>query len=261
MSGGHVTATHHNHGAFLLWLCLFCLALPVLAAPVRAGQDDAPETLRLAVGEWPPYISEEAPGGGPFLDRAVRVFEAAGYDVTIAWMPWNRALEMTRQGVYDATLPWYFTEERNKTFKYADTPVGFSEFVVFYRRDRFPKGLDLNSFDAIAESGLVVAGLAGYFYEKPLNSRDVPFRVLHQPKKAWTVMEKGLADIFLEARKVGYNDIRTFFGPDTVDDYAVGGSVRKDGMYVMVSRAVPNHDALLADWEDHAAELLDHAGS
>ena len=237
------------------------LAVLFHAEPLHAEPETASQTVRLAVGEWPPYISEEAPDGGPFLKRAVRVFEAAGYNVTISWMPWNRALEMTRQGTYDASVPWYFTKERSETFKYAETPVGFSEFVVFYKDDKFPNGLDLNSFDDIAESDLVVAGLAGYFYEEPLKNRDIPVRILHQPEKAWTVMEEGLADIFLEAKKVGYSDIKTYLGPEAAADYAVGGSIRKDGMYVMFSRAQPGYEDLVDTWDRHAADLLDHSGS
>jgi polar amino acid transport system substrate-binding protein len=259
-AGRRATGCRPGQGAGLVGWAVVILGIAVaLLGPTApsgawAGDDTAP-TVRLAVGEWPPYITESAPDGGPFLDRAVDVFEAAGYRVVIDWMPWNRALELTRQGIYDATLPWYDTEGRRKAFAYASTPVGYSEFVVFYRKDRFPDGLALNSFDAIAESGLVVAGLAGYFYEAPLKKRDVPLRLLHAPKKAWRVMAEGRADIFLEARKVGYKDIESFLGPGAVEAYGTGGSIRKSGMYVMFSRAVPNHAEMRAAWEDHAVML------
>lgn len=238
---------------------VLAVAMPRAVAddPTGDAADPAVETVRLAVGEWPPYVTRDAPGGGPFLRRAIDVFEAADYQVEVDWMPWNRALELTRVGEYDATLPWYDTAERRETFAYANTPVGYSEFVVFYRNDRFPDGLSLNSFDAIAESGLVVAGLAGYFYEMPLKKRDVALRLLHAPRKAWRVMADGRADIFLEARKVGRADLERVLGAEAVARYATGGSIRKDGMYVMFSRAVPNHKEILAAWEAYADRLAD----
>ena len=60
-------------------------------------------TIKISTGHWPPYLSEDLPGGG-FVSQIIREsFESEGVDVEFAFLPWSRALAMTKSGKYQAS--------------------------------------------------------------------------------------------------------------------------------------------------------------
>ena len=90
------------------WLIVACCL--VVAGMVRA------ETVRIAVGEWPPYISESLPEQG-FLCQVVReAFAAEGLDVSFHFYPWAEAYKLTLAGDYVVTMPWFRSREREQSF-------------------------------------------------------------------------------------------------------------------------------------------------
>ncbi|WP_166366880.1 substrate-binding periplasmic protein [Pseudomonas akapageensis] len=91
----------------LSWLLLG--ALPAVQA----------ETLKLATGEFQPYVSESLPGQGLSSQIVRSAFEAAGYQTTLMFMPWRRAAAQTRAGHYAASYPWAMNEERKQHFLYS----------------------------------------------------------------------------------------------------------------------------------------------
>ena len=90
------------------WLALFCCWAN--CAAVRA------ETVRIAVGEWPPYISESLPNQG-FLCEVVRqAFAEEGLDVSFHFYSWAEAYQLTLEGRYVVTMPWFRSREREQLF-------------------------------------------------------------------------------------------------------------------------------------------------
>jgi polar amino acid transport system substrate-binding protein len=89
----------------------------------------AQKTVTLATLDWPPYIGEELPEKGYVAQIAVKAFERAGYSVKIDFLPWNRAVDDTWHGSYDAYFPEYYSEEVQRRFFYSEPfpggPVGF----------------------------------------------------------------------------------------------------------------------------------------
>ncbi|WP_439832503.1 substrate-binding periplasmic protein [Aeromonas veronii] len=74
------------------------------------------ETVRIAVGEWPPYISESLPNQG-FLCQVVReAFAEQGVDVSFHFYPWSEAYSLTLEGRYMITMPWFRSREREQHF-------------------------------------------------------------------------------------------------------------------------------------------------
>lgn len=74
------------------------------------------ETVRIAVGEWPPYISESLPQQG-FLCQVVReAFAAEGLDVSFHFYSWAEAYKRTLDGRYVVTMPWFRSREREQAF-------------------------------------------------------------------------------------------------------------------------------------------------
>lgn len=70
-----------------------------------------PEGLRGSVSLltlfWPPYTGEDLPFGGENTRIVRSIFEAEGFETTIAFMPWSRGLTMFHQQRVDALFPEY----------------------------------------------------------------------------------------------------------------------------------------------------------
>lgn len=96
-------------------------------SPVSAGKK-----VVLASLEWPPYTGEELHMQGATASIVRAAFKAAGYELEIRFLPWNRARETAR---FDETVDGYFPEypdiERNKAFLCSESvgksPVGFAK--------------------------------------------------------------------------------------------------------------------------------------
>ena len=72
--------------------------------------------MRIAVGEWPPYISESLPNQG-FLCEVVRqAFAEEGLDVSFHFYSWAEAYRLTLEGRYVVTMPWFRSREREQLF-------------------------------------------------------------------------------------------------------------------------------------------------
>ena len=47
-------------------------------------------TIKISTGHWPPYLSEELPGGG-FVSQIIREsFESEDVDVEFTFLPWSQ---------------------------------------------------------------------------------------------------------------------------------------------------------------------------
>lgn len=88
------------------------------------------ETLKLATGEFQPYVSASLPGQGLSSQIVRSAFEAAGYQTALVFMPWRRAAAQTRAGRYAASYPWAMNEERRQLFLYSE-PIYQGE-IRFY---------------------------------------------------------------------------------------------------------------------------------
>ncbi|SDH68080.1 substrate-binding periplasmic protein [Pseudomonas panipatensis] len=109
---------------------LRCYALPLLLG-LGAAQAD---TLHVATLDWAPYVSPDLPGQG----LAARILSEAlalnGDRAELVFLPWQRALNETREGRYDALMPAYLSAERSQDF-YTSMPLLDSQLGFFHRRD------------------------------------------------------------------------------------------------------------------------------
>lgn len=65
----------------------------------------AQETVRIAVGEWPPYLSENARHYDVAAHIVGEVFQASGMKVEVDFLPWARVLVYVESGRYESEPP------------------------------------------------------------------------------------------------------------------------------------------------------------
>lgn len=92
------------------------------------------QTLRIATLDWAPYVSPDLPGQG----LASRILNEAlalnGDKAELVFLPWQRALNETREGRFDALMPAYLSADRSEDF-YTSMPLLDSQLGFFRRRD------------------------------------------------------------------------------------------------------------------------------
>ncbi len=123
----------------------------------------ARDVVRLANGEWPPYLSQFLPDYGAASHIVRAAFNAVDVEVEYLFRPWKRAYGYAANGysegkVCHGTVVWVYTEDRAKKFYYSDVVIEEIE-VLFHLREN-----PLQWLDAADLKGKVIGGTAHTTY-------------------------------------------------------------------------------------------------
>ncbi|MCV2371241.1 substrate-binding periplasmic protein [Roseateles oligotrophus] len=113
------------------WLgSMLFLASFVFATPTRA------ETVRVAIGEYPPFKVQAALGGGALTEIVAEALKARNLDISIEWVPNNRAIVGTMNGTYEASFGWAHNDERDAALLYSSKPIYVYRMVFVQHIDK-----------------------------------------------------------------------------------------------------------------------------
>lgn len=107
------------------------------------------QTVKIAVGEWPPYFSESAEGFGTYAQVVTRAFKLQGLQVEYGFFPWKRALLETQEGRWPVSAGWGRTADREPYFHFCD-PVLIQREQFFYSTDRPIDADDWKDFEGLS---------------------------------------------------------------------------------------------------------------
>src|SRR5919106_7045192 len=108
----------------------FIFVVATMLLFIQSGK--AERVISLAISEWPPYVSNDLKNYGLTSEIVAEAFARVGHTVKMSFMPWKRALHKVAEGVYDATYPAYYSEERAQL--YAMSKPFFAAPMGFYKR-------------------------------------------------------------------------------------------------------------------------------
>lgn len=92
-------------------------------------------TIHISNGEWAPFMGTSLPYHG-FVSRIVtEAFRLEGVSVHYEFFPWARAYYVAQHGEFDASIGWYWNEDRAQDFLFSD-PVFVESQVLFFLKDR-----------------------------------------------------------------------------------------------------------------------------
>lgn len=112
----------------------FCLLAGVGLGPHAAT---GAEIIRLASLEWPPYTGAELPDGGESTATLKAAFAAAGYQLEVDFLPWERALALAKvpNSGYAGYFPEYFSDAVSESFLFSVT-IGYGPLGLAERRNQ-----------------------------------------------------------------------------------------------------------------------------
>lgn len=126
-------------GARLLAIWLLAVSGTAFAqgsAPPATHSTATRPTVRVCVGDFPPYNSPRLPRMGPVLDLAQQAFQRAGYAMQAEFMPWARILKEGEEGRCLILGIWR-NAARDQLFSYS-APLLEQELGFFVRRGEQP---------------------------------------------------------------------------------------------------------------------------
>jgi len=107
----------------------FCLGMGCFMSAASA------DTVTLVTTEYPPYYAASLPEKGVVSAITAAAFKKVGYDVTVAFLPWARAVSEVEKGTYDGLLGVWHSAERERFLVYSD-PILDNEIGLVALKDR-----------------------------------------------------------------------------------------------------------------------------
>ncbi|MCG8618668.1 MAG: transporter substrate-binding domain-containing protein [Desulfobacterales bacterium] len=217
-------------------------------------------TVTIATGEWPPFSGKNLDGYGLHSKIIDKVFKEMGHEVQFKFMPWKRVYELTKKGDYIATFTWSKIPERQKEVLYPENELAVSKEVGFYKKSKFPNGLDIKNLDDIKAKNLRVVGITSYWYEKPLKEKGIKANLVSTADLAWKMLNGDRADILIENSDVGKAESLVILGADSDGKFATSSPLKTQQMYLIFSKHHPDSAEMIKSY-DAAVTQLKASGS
>ncbi|MCX7208569.1 MAG: transporter substrate-binding domain-containing protein [Proteobacteria bacterium] len=102
--------------------------------------------VRIASGEFQPYLSKSLRNEG-FITQIIKAaFKQQNVAVSIAYYPWKRSYNMVIKGEADLTPYWVKTQEREQLFILSD-PINVVQYGFFHLKDKEITHLDFSNLN------------------------------------------------------------------------------------------------------------------
>lgn len=188
-------------------------------------------------------VTDPEKEGGFLVAVTQRAFERVGYQVSISYVPWARALRMVMTGEAEALLGAYHTAERAEHMAYTN-PIGRAEVVLFALKDR---GIRYQSLEDLRPYRL--GTIIGATYTAEFDAADF---LVKEPVSDFRLNLRklllGRVDLMVEKRSVVEHALATRFAGDAARIVALDRPLKSALFFNAFSRAVPGHERRVADF-------------
>ena len=223
---------------------LLSTVLSLVAQPTAAEQP-----LRLMANTSPPYADQKLPEQGLALELVREIFSRTGHNPEITIENWSRAVEGARLGVYDGLAAAWYSDERARDLLYSE-PYLRSELIILKRRG------DQNDYSDLADlSGGRLGVRVDYAYGVDFDS--VPNLTLvrenHLIQNLLNLLN-GKADFVIGDQRTIVLQLHEFLADKVTQFEVTGISLPPVARHVAVSRSLPNHEKVIADFNRGLAQ-------
>jgi len=152
------------------------------------------EKISIAVGEWPPYISQDQKHDGVISHIITDIFQEIGIEASIHFLPWSRAYDDAAKGRFSATAVWMHKPEREDDFIYSDILLT-EKFVFFHKKSlefNWNSIKDLKKFTL----GGVNASSYGPLLDKALIDGELVMGRVTHPRQNFKMLLHNRIDVF-----------------------------------------------------------------
>jgi polar amino acid transport system substrate-binding protein len=232
----------------VLGFILSCALIGIMPPSIAS----APKQVILATTEYPPYYGELLPNQGVITEIIREAFKHAGYEVKIKFLPWKRALEMTRQGEFNALFTAWYRKEREQWFGFSDPLPIVNEIGFYKRKDRKVSYRTIEDLQAY-KIGIV----RGYsnpaeFDRAKLDTEEVTEDRLNIQKLA-----VGRIDLALIDKIIGQHIIDTELPESAQKLEWLDPPLKIDNQYLMFSKKFDDYQEKIADFNRGLRQIIE----
>ena len=209
------------------------------------------ESIELATGEYPPYVSENFKNQGFMTEIIVTAFNQKGYDVKTRFLPWQRAFDSTKAGKYKGIYTMWYREDREEWFAFSDslppTEIGFMKLTE--------NDITFESYSDVKSLRIgVVRGYASPvgFDEAGLTTHEVVEDRLNISK-----LLLGRVDLVLIDKITGQHILNTEYA-DRKGEVNWLVSLQIDPQHLAFSKKAPGYEKLLHDFNRGLKVITDN---
>ena len=170
------------------------------------------QKVTIAVGEWPPYITQDQKHNGVVSHIITDLFSEMGIDASIQFYPWFRAYNEARDGQHVATAIWMDKNERKIDFIYSD-PVLVEQFVFFHHKDQTFNWTDIDDLKNLTLGG-IYASSYGPELDQALTKGTIKIDRVNRPQQNFKKLLKKRIDLFPFEINVGNSVLKKYFSEE-----------------------------------------------
>ena len=226
-------------------LALFFISAFVLVLP---DGELLADSVVLSATDYPPYEFAEPEGGVRGFD--VEVIEAAFDRVNIStefkFLPWKRALEQTKVGIYTGIFSCSYLPDREEFFLYSDQ-ISRQTTGLFVRRDF--DGFEPRSFEEV--KGLKVGGVLGWGMLKVVEKAGAKVITDRSEKKVFNHLLKRTYDYaVLNLEPSGYQALKMGISKDVRFL-----KIKEKNLHLCISKKWPNAKEVVRNFNKGLAAI------
>lgn len=204
----------------------------------------AQTTVVIAATDWAPYSGSTLLNGGFFSEITTAAFIKAGYAPKLIFIPWKRALLMTREGKCDALLGVSYTKERTHFFAFPQ--YAWDNQVFFFVKKETHKTYVTPKDFCPARLGVFL----GSFYAERF--RKIGCLTIDEVSTIQQNIKKLLSDridLFIDSKDAVDYYINKEFPDHKNDIKAVLPRYEIDKIYLVISKKNPNSTQMVRDYD------------
>ncbi|MCU7807381.1 MAG: transporter substrate-binding domain-containing protein [Candidatus Thiodiazotropha sp. (ex Semelilucina semeliformis)] len=258
-----------RHPLTILTSSITCLAvflsLSIIAGCSSEDQVNPLKPLRVATGNWQPFVGEELPHGGPLATMISTIFVDLGYVPEFQFYDWPMVEIHLETGYPSLAFPFIKSDERvAKGFRFSN-PLHTFDYVLFYHKDRAEEFSTIESFGDLHDMSLKIGRIRGYAKLTSISGDDdyveVPsavagFGMLRRSKHDNTEDGKRI-DFLLESKSVGLDILKSRHVASDKGDFMFLGQAGREELISKVSLSImvsPKMDASILSEINDAIE-------
>jgi len=208
------------------------------------------ETVRIAVGEWPPYLSQNLPHDGVAAHLVREAFKAGGVEVEFEYFPWQRVRLYVENGTKDASILWVKTEERSRTLLFSDVLLE-GEAVFFYNKNNPLVWQNYEDLDGKRFGGLLSASYP-WFEAAKAEGADVTMDLVTVEHRNFSKLLSERIDAFSLDKLVGLHMLQQRF-PEQADLIDFDPTPVESWPYRLIFTKSPRGEALVEAFNEGLA--------
>ncbi len=209
--------------------------------------------IPLATGDYPPYVVQEGPEPGVFVEILSAVFHEMHQEFTLVFVPWARAEALAKQGEVFATFPYRVTEERKHVFDFSSAVITDTGRFFGKRGGKVDPSFEWKKLSDLRP--YVIGGVHGYWYESVFKNEGLTVVYSYSDENSFKSLSVGRVDLVPTSELVGWSLIQKLDAGQKAGYFALGTPLNQSDLCLMVSRNYAGSDQLLQSFNKALARI------